>query len=139
MAAAAILLIGSPAAGATTYGISDPQGVFASCPTSDNPCTSPSGIGGVWRSSSLAALWESPRSLQSVRLPVTYDAVATSDGAAGRQFRGRVTHVCPKMEPKRFSSDGPAERCDVDTREIWIALETTEPPLIGLRVRVALD
>jgi multidrug resistance efflux pump len=75
----------------------------------------------------------------AVRASVGMEATIVADGAAGCQFRGRVTRVRPRMEPKRFSSDDPAERFDVDTREIWIALETTEPPLIGLRVRVILD
>ena len=75
----------------------------------------------------------------AVRVSAGMKARIVADGAAGHEFRGRVTRVRPRMEPKRFSSDNPAERFDVDTREIWITLETTEPPLVGLRVRVILD
>ncbi len=65
-------------------------------------------------------------------------ATIIADGPAGYQARGRVTRVRPRLVPKHFSSDDPAERFDVDTREIWITLETEEPPLVGLRVRVVL-
>ena len=75
----------------------------------------------------------------AVRVSAGMKATIVADGSAGYQFRGRVTRVRPRMEPKRFSSDDPAERFDVDTREIWIALETAESPLVGLRVRVILD
>lgn len=75
----------------------------------------------------------------AVRVSAGMKARIVADGVAGYQFRGRVTRVRPRMEPKRFWSDDPAERFDVDTREIWIALETTEPPLVGVRVRVILD
>jgi hypothetical protein len=81
--AAAIFLTIAPGAHATTYGISEPQGLFASCPTNDNPCSSPAGIGGVWNDSAFMWLRSHGRSVQNVRLPVTYDAVATWDGASG--------------------------------------------------------
>jgi len=75
----------------------------------------------------------------AARVSAGMKATIVADGSQRYQFRGRVTHVSPGMEPKRFLSDDPAERFDVDTREIWIALETTEPPLIGLRVRAVLN
>jgi multidrug resistance efflux pump len=75
----------------------------------------------------------------AVRVGIGTEARIVADGLAGREFRGRVTRLRPRMEPKRFSSDDPAERFDIDTREIWIGFETPHPPLVGLRVRVILD
>ena len=75
----------------------------------------------------------------ALRVSAGMEARIVAQGATGHQLRGRVTRVCPRMEPKCLSSDGPAELFDVDTCEIWIALETTQPPLIGLRVGVILS
>ncbi len=75
----------------------------------------------------------------AVRVRLGMTAMIAADGATGYQARGRVTRVGPRMVPKRFSSDDPAERFDVDTREIWITLETEEQTLVGLRVRAILD
>jgi hypothetical protein len=93
IAVAVVCLIASPAARAITYGISDSQGTFAACPTYDNPCSSPSGLTGFWQSNAFASLRSSARSVQSVRLPVTYDAVAASNGSNG----------CTLSNPYRFS------------------------------------
>jgi hypothetical protein len=93
LAAAAILLAAAPGAQAITYGISEPQGFFASCPTHDDPCSSPSGLKGLWSESAFASLRSHGRSVQSVRLPVTYDAVATWDPQGG----------CALSNPYRFA------------------------------------
>jgi hypothetical protein len=81
-AAVALLCLTAPAgARAVSYGISDAPGAFASCPTFNTPCSSPGGVGGFWRSPQFAALTSGPRPLARVRLPVTYDAVATWNGS----------------------------------------------------------
>ena len=99
-AAATFLLAATPAAHATTYGISEPQGLFASCPTHDDPCSNPSGVVGLWNESAFTSLRSHGRSLQAVRLPVTYDAVATSDAAGG----------CMLSNPYRFAYTDQAGR-----------------------------
>jgi hypothetical protein len=91
--AAAILLLIPGVAAATTYGISEPQGLFASCSTHDDPCTSLSGVDGLWRDSAFTSLRSQGRSVQAVRLPVTYDAVATWTPADG----------CTLSNPYRFA------------------------------------
>jgi len=93
VAAATFLLAAAPAAQATPYGISEPQGLFASCPTHDDPCSSPSGIGGLWNDGAFTSLRSRGRWLQAVRLPVTYDAVATSDGAGGWALSMTIENV----------------------------------------------
>jgi len=100
VAAAATFLAVAPAAQATRFGISEPQGLFASCPTHDDPCSSPSGLGGLWKQTAFASLRAGGRSVQDVRLPVTYDAVATSDGAGG----------CTLSNPYRFDYTDQAGR-----------------------------
>ena len=102
------MLAAAPAAHATTYGISEPQGLFASCPTNDDPCSSPAGIGGLWNEGAFKSLRSRGRSLQAVRLPVTYDAVATSDGAGG----------CTLSNPYRFAYTDQAGRPH-PARESW--------------------
>ena len=129
-AAAAILLAAAPGAGATTYGISEPQGLFASCPTHDYPCSSAAGIGGLWRESAFASLRSRGRSVQSVRLPVTYDAVATSDGAGG----------CTFSNPYRFAYTDQAGRAH-PAQESWndllYGLETAYAD--GLQPLIVID
>ena len=75
----------------------------------------------------------------AVAVRIGMNAKVVADGLGDRQLRGTIVRLSPKMAPKRFCSDDPAEKSDVETRQIWIALETTEPQLIGLRVRVIVD
>ncbi|MGZ4230601.1 MAG: hypothetical protein ACXVVQ_04150 [Solirubrobacteraceae bacterium] len=93
LVAAAILLLPPGVAAATTYGISEPQGFFASCPTHDDPCSSLSGVDGLWRDTAFTSMRSQGRSMQAVRLPVTYDAVATWNPAGG----------CTLSNPYRFA------------------------------------
>lgn len=109
LVAAAVILLLVPAVGAaTTYGISEPQGFFASCPTNDDPCSSPAGLAGLWRESAFTSLRSHGRSLQSVRLPVTYDAVAAWDGGSG----------CTLSHPYRFAYTDQAGR-EHPAQEAW--------------------
>ena len=61
-----------------------------------------------------------------------------ADGMAGRELRGRVVRLSPRMGRKELRSDHPAERFDTKTREVWIELEGVEPLVVGLRVDVII-
>jgi hypothetical protein len=93
-AVAAAASLPAPArAGAITYGIGDAHGHFASCPSNDDPCSSPTGLDGYWRSGALTALKASPRPLGGVRMSVKYDAVTAPNGAGG----------CTVSNPMRYA------------------------------------
>jgi hypothetical protein len=83
LAVAAAYLIASAPARAVTYGISDAQGQFATCPTSDDPCSSPTGVSGFWSSGAFTGLTRGAHPLSGVRFPVKYDAVSTWNGSNG--------------------------------------------------------
>jgi hypothetical protein len=91
--AATVATNGAVAPGAVTYGISDAQGQFATCPTSDDPCSSATGLSGFWKNGALTALAASPRPVSSVRFPVKYDAVSTWNGSSG----------CAMSNPYRYA------------------------------------
>jgi hypothetical protein len=93
LAAAAICLFAPAAARAVTYGISDAQGQFANCPTNDDPCSSPTGISGFWRSAAFKALVApGARPVTGIRLSVKYNAVSTWNGASGCTLSNPFLH-----------------------------------------------
>ncbi len=78
--------------------------------------------------------------LDAPRVEVGMSASVVTDGMPGCEFRGRVYRVSPRMQRKELWSDRPSERFDTKTREVWIALEEEEEPLVvGLRVDVLID
>jgi hypothetical protein len=70
------------AAEATTYGIADAEGTFASCSSYDYPCSAGS-VGGYWSNAWFQLLYgsSSAHTLGSVRLFVDYDAVYAWNGS----------------------------------------------------------
>jgi multidrug resistance efflux pump len=65
-------------------------------------------------------------------------ATITAEGQHGKELRGRVVRLSPRMEDKSFRTDRPAERLDAKTREVWIELDE-QPSVVGLRVDVVID
>ena len=65
-------------------------------------------------------------------------ARVTADGQHGRELRGRIVRLSPRMDDKGLWNDHPAERLDTKTREVWIELD--DPlSVVGLRVEVVID
>lgn len=77
--------------------------------------------------------------LDAPRVRIGMTATVTADGLPGRQFRGRVVRLSPRMSPKQVRSDRPTERFDTKTREVWIELESGEDLVVGLPVDVVID
>jgi len=73
------------------------------------------------------------------RVKIGMTATVTADGLRGRQFRGRVVRLSPRMSPKQVRSDRPTERLDTKTREVWIELQSGEGLVVGLPVDVLID
>ena len=91
--AVAICLFAPVGARAVTYGISDAQGRFATCPTNDDPCSNPGGVDGFWRSAAFRALTTTAaRPVTGVRLSVKYNAVSTWDGGSGCTLSNPFRH-----------------------------------------------
>jgi len=77
--------------------------------------------------------------LDAPRVRVGMTATVTADGLPGREFRGRVVRLSPRMGRKQVRSDRPAERFDTKTREVWIELESAECLVVGLPVDVVIE
>jgi hypothetical protein len=91
--AAVICLFAPAGARAVTYGISDAQGLFATCPTNDDPCSNPDGVGGFWRSAAFRALTTTAaRPVTGIRLSVKYNAVSTWEGGSGCTLSNPFLH-----------------------------------------------
>ncbi|NIP85118.1 MAG: HlyD family efflux transporter periplasmic adaptor subunit [Planctomycetales bacterium] len=61
-----------------------------------------------------------------------------ADGLPGIKYTGRVTRLSPRMNPKRLSSDQPAERYDTKVREVELEIDDATGLVVGLRVDVAI-
>ena len=127
LAAAAVCLFAAPGARAVTYGISDAQGLFASCPANDDPCSSPGGVSGFWSSAAFKALTTTAaRPVTGIRLSVKYNAVSTWDGGSGCTLsnpflhayvdQGGRTHPMPAVlaRPRVRAARGAGRRPDAD-------------------------
>lgn len=77
--------------------------------------------------------------LDAPRVQVGMTARVVADGMPGRELRGRVIRLSPRMSPKRLFSDDPTERHDTKTREVWIELEDAGELVVGLRVDAMID
>ena len=87
-------MFAAPGARAVTYGISDAQGLFASCPANDDPCSSPGGVSGFWSSAAFKALTTTAaRPVTGIRLSVKYNAVSTWDGGSGCTLSNPFLHA----------------------------------------------
>lgn len=62
----------------------------------------------------------------------------TADGMPDRSFRGTVSQLSPRMEPKQLFTDRPDEQFDTKTREVWIDLDQADGLVLGLRVDVTM-
>jgi hypothetical protein len=93
LVAAVICLLTPVGARAVTYAISDAQGLFASCPANDDPCSSPDGVPGFWRNAAFRALTTTAaRPVTGVRLSVKYNAVSTWNDASGCTLSNPFLH-----------------------------------------------
>ncbi len=61
------------------------------------------------------------------------------DGLPGRQFRGSVATVLPRMGKRHPRSDAPGEYQDLYYREVFIDLANSEGLIINLRTAVRID
>lgn len=77
--------------------------------------------------------------LDARRVKVDMPVTVTADGEPPVEWQGHVARLSPRMEQKQLFTNDPAEHFDVRTREIWIDLDTTDTPLVGLRVEVAIE
>jgi len=77
--------------------------------------------------------------LDAPRVKIGMTAAVTADGLPGRQFRGRVVRLSPRMGRKQIWSDRPTERFDTKTREVWIELDSGEGLVVGLPVDVVIE
>jgi hypothetical protein len=66
-------------------------------------------------------------------------ARVTADGLPGTTFAGRVVAISPRMETKSIHADQPFELYDSKVREVLVALDASEPLIVGLRVDVSFD
>ncbi|MBN2292701.1 MAG: HlyD family efflux transporter periplasmic adaptor subunit [Pirellulales bacterium] len=76
--------------------------------------------------------------LDAPRVSLGMTANIRADGFPGREFKGHVVRLSPKMGRKELWSDQPTERYDTKTREIWIELEENDQWVVGLRLDVTL-
>ena len=66
-------------------------------------------------------------------------ARVTADGQHGRELRGRIVRLSPRMDDKGLWNDHPAERLDTKTREVS-TIQLDDPlSVVGLRVEVVID
>ncbi|WP_164103308.1 HlyD family secretion protein [Candidatus Laterigemmans baculatus] len=72
----------------------------------------------------------------ALRVAVGQAATITADGLPHAELEGRVSHVRPRLNQKRLTSDRPGEKLDSRTREIWIELISPPPLVVGLPVDV---
>ncbi|MCL6502472.1 MAG: efflux RND transporter periplasmic adaptor subunit [Pirellulales bacterium] len=72
------------------------------------------------------------------RIRIGMTASCQADGLPGKQFRGRVVRLSPRMGRKESASEQPAEYFDTRVREVWIELEDADELVVGLRVDVML-
>jgi len=90
--------------------------------------------------------------LDAPRVKLGMTATIHADGLPGKEFKGRVIRLSPRMSHKEDFSDQPTERHDVKTREVWLELlaQGTEEKLgyqmagsaglvVGLPVDVIVD
>jgi HlyD family secretion protein len=77
--------------------------------------------------------------LDAPRVEVGMMANIEADGLPNRKLRGTVIRLSPRMDHKRLWADKPSERYDTKTREVWIALEKSDPMVIWLRVDVTIQ
>jgi HlyD family secretion protein len=72
------------------------------------------------------------------RVRLGMPAGCEADGLPGRQFRGRVVRLAPRMGLKEQASEQPAEYFDTRVREVWIELDEADGLVVGMRVDVTL-
>ncbi|MHB0956071.1 MAG: HlyD family secretion protein [Pirellulaceae bacterium] len=72
------------------------------------------------------------------RVHLGMTATISTDGIAGKNFRGTVSQLSPRMDRKHHWTDAANEQFDTKTREIWIDLEQANPMVLGLRVDVVI-
>lgn len=73
------------------------------------------------------------------RVKTGMSATIVADAIPGKEYRGRIVELNPRMTRKQFWNDDPSERFDTTTREVWIELEETDALVMGLRVDVVID
>jgi multidrug resistance efflux pump len=77
--------------------------------------------------------------LDAFRVEVGQGAVVTCDGLPGKEFRGAVREVLPRMGKRGPKTDAPEEYKDVYFREVIIELAGGEELLLNLQVRVKIQ
>lgn len=77
--------------------------------------------------------------LDAVRVRPGQPAVVTADGLPGKEFRGRVAALLPRMGRQAPRSDAPGEYQDVYFREVLIDLGAAPELPVNLRVRTRID
>jgi multidrug resistance efflux pump len=78
--------------------------------------------------------------MDAPRVQVGMSVTITVDGIPGREFRGKVTSLSPRMADKILFSNRPDEIYDTATREVWIDLDgATDGLVIGLRADVTIE
>jgi hypothetical protein len=77
--------------------------------------------------------------LDAPRVRVGMTARIVADGLPGRELKGRVIRLSPRMSRKELRSDDPHERQDVKTRDVWLDLEGGEGLVVGLPVDVIIS
>jgi RND family efflux transporter MFP subunit len=76
--------------------------------------------------------------LDALRVHVGEPATITVDGLAGREFRGRVAEVLPRMAREGPQTDAPDEYRDLYFRQVLIDLDDARELLPNLRVKVKI-
>jgi multidrug resistance efflux pump len=74
--------------------------------------------------------------LDAARVQPGQAAVVTADGLPGREFRGTVAEVLPRMGQRAAHSDAPGEYKDQHYREVLIDLDAWDGLALNLRVQV---
>jgi HlyD family secretion protein len=76
--------------------------------------------------------------LDAVRLAPGQAAAVTADGLPGREFRGKVALVAPRMGRRAPQSDAPGEYKDLFFREVLVDLDAGDELPINLRVQARI-
>jgi multidrug resistance efflux pump len=77
--------------------------------------------------------------LDASRVEVGQGAVVTCDGMPGKEFRGTVGEVLPRMGKRSLKTDAPEEYKDVYFREVLLDVADGAELLLNLEVRVQIQ
>jgi multidrug resistance efflux pump len=77
--------------------------------------------------------------LDIARVQAGQSAVVTADGLPGKEFKGKVVLVLPRMGKRAPQSDVPGEYKDVYFREVLVELDSGEDLPLNLRVQTRIQ